>query len=231
MTCLVVHKEMKYKSIFFDLDGTVTEPVMGITNAIIYALEKYNIKVKDRSQLHKFIGPPLRKSFQEFYGFTEDEAEQAVSYYREYYSDKGLRENEVMPGMEEALKTLNQAGFKLYIATSKPEHFAVSILKNLNLYQYFDIAAGSTMDKTRDSKELVIEYLLNRINIKKDSEQIKEIVMVGDRKFDIEGANCFSMDSIGVLFGYGDREEFETAGATYIVNDANELVDIIMNQE
>lgn len=231
MPCLVVYKEMKYKNIFFDLDGTVTEPVMGITNAIIYALDKYNIKVKDRSELYKFIGPPLRKSFQEYYGFSEDEAEQAVSYYREYYCGKGLEENEIMPGMEEALRTLNQAGFKLYIATSKPEHFAVSILKNLNLYKYFDIVAGSTMDKTRDSKELVIEYLLNRINIKKDSEQIKEIVMVGDRKFDIEGANCFSMDSIGVLFGYGDKEEFETAGATYIVNNANELVDVIMNQE
>lgn len=218
---------MGYKNIFFDLDGTITEPVMGITNAIIYALDKYNIKVAERSELYKFIGPPLRYSFREFYGFSESDSEQAVKYYREYYADRGLIENEIMPGMEQALKTLKEKGYKLYVATSKPEPFAIKILENLNLAQYFDIIAGSTMDNTRDTKELVMSYLLEQIGIEKGSEAIKDIVMIGDRKFDIEGANCFDMDSIGVLFGYGDREEFEAAGATYIVETAEEMVDVI----
>lgn len=218
---------MGYKNIFFDLDGTITEPVMGITNAIIYALDKYNIKVAERSELYKFIGPPLRYSFREFYGFSESDSEQAVKYYREYYADRGLIENEIMPGMEQALKTLKEKGYKLYVATSKPEPFAIKILENLNLAQYFDIIAGSTMDNTRDTKELVMSYLLEQIGIEKGSEDIKDIVMIGDRKFDIEGANCFDMDSIGVLFGYGDREEFEAAGATYIVETAEEMVDVI----
>lgn len=218
---------MGYKKIFFDLDGTITEPVMGITNAIIYALDKYNIKVAERSELYKFIGPPLRYSFREFYGFSESDSEQAVKYYREYYADKGLIENEIMPGMEEAIKALKEAGYNLYVATSKPETFAIKILENLNLAQYFDIIAGSSMDNKRDTKELVLSYLLERLNIEKGSDAIKDIVMIGDRKFDIEGANCFGIDSIGVLFGYGNREEFEKAGATYIVETAEGMVKVI----
>ncbi len=220
---------MKYKHIFFDLDGTITEPVVGITNAIIYALGKYGIGVSDRTTLYKFIGPPLRDSFMEFCGFSAEKAEEAVRYYREYYSVDGILENDIMPGMEEAICRLRNAGCHLYVATSKPEKFAKEILEHLRLSDYFDIIAGSLMDGSRDKKELVIAYLLEQAGIGDSAESIYDIVMVGDRKFDIIGARHFGMDNIGVTFGYGDREEFLACGAMKIVDTAAELADYILS--
>lgn len=220
---------MKYEHIFFDLDGTITEPVVGITNAIVYALGKYDIKVLDRATLYKFIGPPLRDSFMEFCGFSEEKAEEAVRYYREYYSVNGVLENDIMPGMEDAIRRLRDAGCHLYVATSKPEKFAKEILENLKLADYFDIIAGSLMDGSRDKKELVIAYLLERAGIGASEESLRDIVMVGDRKFDIMGAKHFGMDNIAVTFGYGDREEFFACGAMKIVDTAAELADYILS--
>jgi phosphoglycolate phosphatase len=217
---------MKYKYILFDLDGTITEPVMGITNAYMYALEKFNIKVADRSELFKIIGPPLRKSFPEFYHFSEEETELAVKYYREYYGGKGLEENDIMPGIPETLENLRSIGCKLYVATSKPEEYAVKILQNLKLDGYFDYIAGASMDGSRDTKADVIKYLLDIIRLDAPDAKISEMVMVGDRSFDVEGAKAFGMDSIGVLFGYGSRDEFEKAGATYIVETAEEILNV-----
>lgn len=217
---------MRYKNVFFDLDGTITEPAEGITNAIIYALDKYDIKVEDRASLYKFIGPPLRDSFKEFYGFSDEQAEEAVKFYREYYSDRGLIENEIMPGMKDALIKLKEAGCHLYVATSKPEIYAKKILENLDIDGYFDIIAGATFDKTRDKKELVIEYLLDISGIKALGK-MSETVMVGDRYFDIQGAKAFGLDNIGVTFGYGTREEFIECGAMKIVDTAEEMVEFI----
>ncbi len=219
---------MKYKNIFFDLDGTITEPALGITNAIIYALDKYDIKVEDRASLYKFIGPPLRDSFKEFYGFSDEKSEEAVNFYREYYADKGLEENEIMPGMENALKSLKDAGCHLFVATSKPEHFAIKILENLKLDGYFDIIAGASLDNTRDKKELVIDYLLEISGIRK-ADMLQDTVMVGDRYFDIVGAQCFGLDNIGVTFGYGDREEFINCNTMKIVDTAQEMVEYILS--
>lgn len=220
---------MRYKHIFFDLDGTVTEPVQGITNAVIYSLEKFNIKVTDRKSLYKFIGPPLRKSYKEFFNFSDEEAERAVAYYREYYSSWGIVENEIMFGMDKALKRLKEAGCHLYIATSKPEIYAVQILEYLKLADYFDIIAGSLMDGSRDDKKLVIQYLLDRCNTEKEPVKPESVVMVGDRKFDILGAAHFGMDNIGVTFGYGDRAEFEECHAMHIVDSAEELAEYILS--
>lgn len=218
---------MRYKNIFFDLDGTVTEPVLGITNAIIHALKKFGIEINDRKQLYKYIGPPLRESFMEFNGFSKEQAEEAVLAYREYYSDKGILENDIMPGMEEALEKLAAAGCHLFIATSKPEIFAIQILKHLKLDGYFDIIAGSLLDGSRDKKEDVIKNLLDRSGIGASREEMENTVMVGDRKFDIIGARHFNLDNIGVLFGYGDKTELDEAGAMLIVNTAEELVSAI----
>lgn len=217
----------KYKYILFDLDGTITEPFLGISNGIIYALKKYDIEVADKSSLRKFIGPPLRDSFRDFCGFSEEQAEEATKYYREYYGVKGLEENEIMPGMDKALNTLYEKGYRLYTATSKPEKFARIILENLGLLKYFDIAAGASFDSSRDTKELVIEYLLEQIRSKHSDFDISQAIMVGDRHFDINGANYFGMDSIGVTFGYGDYQELKEAGATYIVDEAMSIVDVV----
>ena len=217
----------KYKYILFDLDGTITEPYLGISNGIKYALNKFGIKMDDKETLRKFIGPPLRDSFRDFCGFSEEQAEEATAYYREYYGVNGLEENEIMPGMDDALRLLYDKGYKLYLATSKPEKYAKIILDNLGLLEYFDIAAGASFDGTRDKKELVIEYLLEQIKEKYDDFSIEQAIMVGDRHFDIHGAKYFDMDSIGVTFGYGDYKELNNAGATYVVDEAMGIVDVV----
>lgn len=218
----------KYNYILFDLDGTITEPFKGISGGIIHALNKFGVEVPENSTLRKFIGPPLRDSFRDFCGFTAEQAEEATVYYREYYSVNGLVENDIMLGMDEALKILNEQGYKLYVATSKPEKYAKIILDNLGLLSYFDIVAGASFDGSRDKKELVIEYLLEQIKEKYEDFDLTQAIMVGDRHFDINGAKYFNMDSVGVTFGYGDYEELSQAGATYVVDTAQELVDIIV---
>ncbi len=204
---------MKYTTMLFDLDGTLTNPGLGITNSVAYALKKYGIDVKDRTELYKFIGPPLLNSFQDYYGFSEEQAAQAVEYYREYYQKTGIYENYVYEGIPELLKELKAVGITLLVATSKPEPFARLIMEHYHLADYFTYIAGATMDnKTRVKKADVIRYAMQNC----EAEDKKKLVMVGDRKHDILGAKEVGIDSVGVLFGYGDREELEQAGATYI---------------
>lgn len=209
----------KYTTILFDLDGTLTDPALGITNSVMHALEFYNIHVSERSELFKFIGPPLIDSFMKYYNFDDNKAREAVTKYREYFSVKGLFENEVYSGVTDMLKALKAAGKKIVLATSKPDEFSIKILKHFGLYEYFDFCACSTMDETRTKKTEVIEYGLANI----DEKDTARILMVGDREHDIFGAKNCGLDSVGVLYGYGNREEFENAGATYIVESVEEL--------
>ena len=209
-----------YDYFLFDLDGTLTDPGLGITNSVAYALGKYGITVEDRRELYPFIGPPLRQSFSEFYGFDEEKTKEAVAFYREYFSEKGLFENEVYEGIPEVLSQLKQAGKKLLVATSKPEEFTNRILEHFGLAEYFDFVAGATMDETRNEKADIIAYALEQIA---DADKSK-IVMVGDRKFDILGARENGIDSIGVLYGYGSRTELEEAQATFIVEKPEDLL-------
>lgn len=202
-----------YKYILFDLDGTLTEPAEGITNAVKYALKKYGITEVTTEELLKFIGPPLRDSFQEFYGFSEEQAEEATAYYREYYSVTGLFENKLYEGIPELLQKLKDAGKILLVATSKPEEFTNRILEKFDIAKYFDVIAGATMDSTRNKKSDIIRYALELAKVEKP----EEAVMIGDRYFDINGAMENKIDSIGILYGYGNREEFVEAGATYIL--------------
>lgn len=208
-----------YKYVLFDLDGTLTNPEIGITTCVMYALEKFNIKVEDRKELHPFIGPPLTYSFQTYYGLSEDESELAVRYYRERFSVKGLYENEVYDGVEEMLTELKESGKVIILATSKPEEYAIEILKHFDLYKYFDHIAGATMDGSRGEKADVIRYALEISGITNKSEAI----MVGDRNYDILGAKENGLDSIGVLFGFGDYEELTKAGATYIAENVEDI--------
>lgn len=208
-----------YNTILFDLDGTVTEPGLGITNSVMYALKKYGISVADRSELYKFIGPPLHESFEVFYGMDREQAMQAVAYYREYYADKGLYENTLYTGMKELLQSLKEKGKTILLATSKPTVYAGQILEHFDLLSYFDLVAGSNLDGSRTKKDEVIEYAIAEYGITDRSD----LIMVGDRKHDIEGAKKCGLKSIGVLYGYGDREELTTAGADYIAETVEDI--------
>lgn len=212
-----------YQYIFFDLDGTLTDPGIGITNSVMYALKKWNIEVADRSELYKFIGPPLVDSFEKYYGFSKEEAEQAVVYYREYFREKGLYENTIYDGSEKLLSDLKASGKKVVLATSKPQEFAEIILKHFQIERYFDVVASATMDGTRSKKTDVILYALAACGV----EDKSQVVMVGDREHDIIGAKNAGLDSIGVLCGYGDREELETAGATHVVEKIEDVWEFV----
>ena len=212
-----------YQYVLFDLDGTLTDPGLGITNSIMYALEKFGIAVADRTSLYKFIGPPLRESFSRFYGFSEEDSELATAYYREYFKDRGLYENAVYDGVEELLKQLQDAGKQLILATSKPEVFAVEILRYFHLDKYFTLIAGATIDTTRNTKSDVIAYAIKKSGI----TDLEKAVMVGDREHDILGAKENGLTSIGVLYGYGDRAELAAAGADYIVGRVSEILSIV----
>ena len=213
----------EYKYILFDLDGTLTDPAVGITTSVAYALKKFGIEVDDITTLNHFIGPPLLDSFMEDYGFSEEKARTAIEYYRERFSVKGLYENVVYGGVTEMLEVLKKGGKEIILATSKPEPFAREILRHFGLDKYFLFIAGSNFDGTRTAKAEVIEYALENSCISDKSL----CVMIGDRKHDIIGAQKTGLDSIGVLYGYGSREELEAAGATYIAETVEDITKLI----
>ena len=208
-----------YHTILFDLDGTLTDSGPGITNSVAYALKKWNIEEKDINVLRKFVGPPLDASFAKYYGFSKEKCVQAIQYYREYYLTKGIYENQVYDGMEELLKWLRDTGRRAIVATSKPEPSAIHVLEYFHIDSYFDIIAGATMDGSRVEKSDVIRYALDRAGIR----DLSGVVMVGNRENDIQGAKANGLDSIGVLYGYGSREELEEAGAMQIAETVEDL--------
>lgn len=214
---------MAYEYILFDLDGTLTDPAIGITNSVMHALKKYGIEVGDRSELYKFIGPPLTESFEVYYGFSNEEAKRAVEYYREYFQDKGIFENLVYNGIEDLLKSLKKVGRKLIVATSKPGVYAERILDHFKLSQYFTGIVGSNLDGTRVKKYEVIKYALDNYNI----SDLSKVIMIGDREHDVIGAKEAGIKCIGVLFGYGDRTELEKAGADYIAATVGDIGEIL----
>lgn len=224
---LAIKPEIKYRItkqwIFFDLDGTLTDPMIGITSAVKYALGKYGIGVEDLWKLTPFIGPPLKDSFMNFYDFSEEKAEEAIFYYREYYGPKGLYENEPYEGIGDMLSRLKEAGCYLAVATSKPTVFAKRILEHFDLAKYFSEIVGSEMNGHRTEKAEVIKEVMERTHA-----QPSEILMVGDRLHDIHGAKKCGIDSVGVLYGYGSREELEEAGASYVVETVSDLESLIL---
>lgn len=215
-------KQMGKKDIvLFDLDGTLTDPMTGITKSVQYALKKQGIIENDLWNLTKFIGPPLKESFQKFYGMSKEEAQKAVEDYREYFSPIGIFENIVYDGMEEMLTKLKKEGMRLCVATSKPEEFAKRILEHFQLEEYFEFVGGALMDG-RTNKAEVIAYVLSEIKAEKE-----QTIMVGDREHDILGAKKNGIESIGVLYGYGDKNELQNAGANLIVEDVTQLREIL----
>lgn len=214
---------MKY--IFMDLDGTITDSREGITNCFEYALNHFGIEVENKAELEQFIGPPLEQSFREGFGFDAEKAALAVAKYRERFIPIGLYENLVYPGMEEALQKIKEAGKVLIVATSKPEYMAKRILAHFKLDGYFDDICGSYDDRHRSKKDEVIRYALDKQGII-DTE---DVLMVGDRKFDVIGAAKCGLKCMGVLYGFGNREELEAAGAAYIAETVEEMARIIVS--
>ncbi len=209
---------MGWDTILFDLDGTLTDPKEGITKAAAYALDWFGIR-EDPDCLTKFIGPPLDESFSEFYGFDDGQTTAAVEKFREYFSRQGWHENIPYPGMDGLLRDLKNAGKRLIVATSKPEMFAVRILDHFDLSQYFYRICGAPSTEQRGVKKAdVIRNALNWTH-----GDLSQVVMVGDRRHDVDGAHAMGLKAIGVLYGYGDLDELQRAGADYIAPDLNAL--------
>lgn len=213
----------QYNYLLFDLDGTITNSETGITRCVEYALNYFGIQVSDLHDLLPFIGPPLLDSFKEFYHFTDEQAVIATEKYRERYKDKGIYENELYPGIEELLAQAGQQGKTVILATSKPEIFARRILDYFELSSYFSFVAGSGLDGSLHTKTDVINYILQSNKI----ADLSSVVMIGDRKHDIIGAKNVGIDSIGVLYGFGNYDELTQAGASHIVKDIAALRNLL----
>lgn len=192
---------MTYKYILFDLDGTLTNPEEGITKSVVYSLEKQGIEVYPREKYQHFIGPPLDDSYKAM-GMDEDQISKSIRLYRERFETKGWRENIPYEGIKELLECL-QHDHILGVATSKPTFFAEKILQYFDLAKYFKVIVGSNLDRTRIKKSEVIEETLRQLG----NPEIKEVLMIGDRLHDVEGAAEHQMDVVRVLYGFGERDE------------------------
>lgn len=212
-----------YQTILFDLDGTLTDPKVGITKSIQYALAKFNIDEPDLDKLIPFIGPPLMESFKVYYGFDDEQAWQALAYYREYFSVKGIYENGVYPGIHTLLEGLAGQGKRLIVATSKPTLYAEEIVKHFGLAPFIDFVVGSNMDGTRTDKKEIIEYIIAELSASEKAQTI----MVGDRKHDIIGARKVNVESIAVAYGYGTVEELTKEMPTYLAETVEDLARIL----
>lgn len=215
-----------YDVILFDLDGTLLDTGEGITKCAQYALKKFGIEVNDLSELNYFVGPPLKDSFVEYAHIPEEKAEEAIRIYRERYTAIGLYECEAYAGIADVLQTCKEAGKKLIVTTSKPEEMAVKVLKHAGLDGYFDFIGGALMDESRGRKAEVIHYALEATRL----EQVdrSRIVLVGDRKFDALGAAECGIDCLGVLYGYGNRQELEEAGAFAVVETPRDILQVVL---
>ncbi len=215
------------KYLLFDLDGTLTDPKLGITTCVQYALDSFGIKEPDLDKLEPFIGPPLKDSFMDFYNMDEATAEAAIAKYRERFSTVGMYENEVYPGIARMLRKCKLHGARLAVASSKTEVFVKKILEHFHLAKYFDVIVGSELDGRRTDKEEVVEEALNRLFGGNDIDY-DNTVMIGDRKFDIIGARENKVVSVGVSYGYGSIEELKAAKPDYIARSVEELEDILL---
>ncbi|AOZ94131.1 HAD hydrolase-like protein [Paenibacillus crassostreae] len=209
---------MQFQNVLFDLDGTLTDPKMGITQGVQYALSRFDIVENNLDTLEPFIGPPLSFSFAEFYGFSELDCMKAIGYYREYYGDQGMFENVVYPGIPELLQMLVNQQRTLFVATSKPTEYAEKIIQHFGLDRYFQQVYGSNLDDTGSDKSEIISNVIHKSSLEKTN-----VMMIGDRKYDIIGANNNGVVSIAVEYGYGSREELLDCKPTYIVETVEKL--------
>lgn len=214
------------RTFFFDLDGTLTDPAEGITSAVAYALSCYGIHVPEPLSLaEKFVGPPLAEGFQQYYGFSEEESYRAIQHFRVYFRDRGIFENRLYEGIPALLEGLKAQGHAVVLATSKPEEFARRILKHFDLDPYFDFIGGATMDERgRVTKEQVLAYAMEHCDAVAAGS-----AMIGDRDLDILAGKAFSLSTVGVLYGYGSREELCRAGADELCETVEALSEVLLS--
>ena len=212
-----------FEYVLFDLDGTLTDSEQGIINAALYALDKYNITVNEISELRKFIGPAIQEAFSINYGFEEEETEEIISTFREYYSEKGAYENKVYPGIIELLEELKKRNKKLAVVSSKADVFTHKILEHFDLLKYFDYVASASLDNTKTKKVELISEIIEHFDV----DDLDKVVMVGDRKGDIRGAAESGIASIAVLWGYADEGEIEKHKPDYVAEKVEDLLSLI----
>ena len=216
-----------YQYLMFDLDGTLTDSREGITKSVQYALRCMGVEEPDLTKLEPFIGPPLLESFVQYYDFSEDQARQAVVYYREYYSETGVFQNRLFDGVASLLSALKLHGKTVTTASSKPEPFVRLILEHFHIASYFDYICGGSMDESRIHKKDVIEELLcNRMRLQ--GEEWKKVLMIGDRRHDVEGAAQFGIPCLGLSMGFAAEGELEKAGAVSIADSMEEVGEFIL---
>lgn len=215
-----------YKNVFFDLDGTLTQSEFGIINSVIYSLKQMGIEETDTQAVKRFIGPPLLKAFKEFYQMSDSDAEKATAIYREYYSAGEMFNAPLYPGIKDTLMTLHKKGHKLYVVTSKPTVYAEKIVEHFEVLKYFEGVIGPEISNKNYTKEELVRTAIDTAAQDSDIDP-DDYIMIGDRYFDIDGANANGIASIGVLYGYGNRKELEEAGATYIADTAEMITKIV----
>lgn len=212
-----------FKTVLFDLDGTITDSAVGIVNCVIYALNALKICVPERKKLECFIGPPLKEEFKKSFGLSDEKADFAVKKYRERYNNKGIYENKLYDNIDTVLHKLKDSEVKICLATSKPQIYAEKILEYFNIREYFSIVAGSELNGKRTKKSEVINAVIAELSDEKD-----EIIMVGDRKYDVEAAHECGIKCIGAKYGYPEKNELENAKADYIVASVEELIELLL---
>ncbi len=215
---------MHLKAVFFDLDGTLTDPAEGILNAVRYALARMEWSLPSDTQMTDFIGPPLFEAFCRIAGMGEEDAVRAVFEFRTYFSNKGIFENRLFEGVPALLAALRERGARVALATGKPEVFAKRILEHFGIAEYFTTVCGIPLDDERGDKKDVLLRAMREEGITDPHEGI----MVGDRRFDIEAAHACGMPACGVLVGYGTREELALAGAEHILADIPTLAAFLL---
>ena len=216
----------EYKTILFDLDGTLTDSAPGILNSVRHACRRMGLAVPEEATLRRFLGPPLISSFRDLMGLSADEADRAVEAFREYFPEKGLFENEVYSGVPELLADLKAARQTIVLATSKPEAYAKRIMEHFDLAQYCDFICGATLDEKRTDKAEVIAYALETAGITDKAS----VVMVGDREHDVIGAKKNGLPCIGAVYGYGSAGELTAAGAIALADTVSDLHHLLLER-
>ncbi len=227
-SCAVFRDNMK-DTILFDLDGTLTDSAPGILSCVRFALSFFGIEESD-ADLMRFVGPPLEESFQQFYGFSREDALLGVEKYRARYEAGGIFENSVYAGIQATLAMLKEKGMRLAVASSKPQVYVDRVLEHFDLAKYFDVVVGGSLDSSRIHKKDVMAEALRLLYPNGSTYPVERMYMVGDRKYDMEGAAVFGIESIGVAYGYGDVEELLAAGADYVVRDVAGLYELLARE-